>query len=121
MSAGAFGITFISQDITMPGWLRILFLLLAGVIVWAAWPVLSGLQTDVGRLIGLSVAVVPLVGLLLMGLYWLSTDAPEGVDVSMGSGLPLYAAGLIAVIAAVVRLWIPRSKVPGQVSTPPYP
>jgi hypothetical protein len=121
ISASAFGISLVSSDIAMPGWLRILFLAVVAVMVWLAWPALSGLQTEVGRLIGLSVLVLPLVGLLVLGLHWLATDAPDGVDVSMGSGLPLYMVGLIAVIAAVVRIWIQRSKVPGQVSTPPYP
>ena len=108
-------------NVAVPGWLRIVFLVVAGVIVWLAWPALSGLQMEAGRLIGLTVCLLPLVGLLVLGLYWLATDAPDDVDVSMGSGLPLYTVGVLAVIAGVVRIWMQRSNAPGQVSTPPYP
>jgi hypothetical protein len=121
VSTGVFGMNIAVGDIAVPGWLRIVFLVVAGVIVWLAWPALSGLQMEIGRLIGLTVCLLPLAGLLLLGLYWLATDAPEGVDVSMGSGLPLYTVGFLAVIAGVVRIWMQRSNAPGQVSTPPYP
>lgn len=73
-----------------------------------AYPVLSQSQLAVWRLIGLSV-VVGLLGILM--IHWFSdasSSDDDGVNVSPASGLLLYGAAVIAMVVAVVRLWMVR-------------
>ena len=108
------------------GWIFAVLLVIAGA-AWLAWPTVSGVQMSVQRLAGLSAVVCLLIGCFLIGFVdyvsgvaekqKVTADSGEaltglgaGVDVSMGFGLLLYTAAVVAIVVGVVRVWINRSK-----------
>lgn len=97
--------TTVADEVSTNGLTRFVVLLLVAVAAWSAWPTLSGSPIVVGRLIGLSVVVVLLIGLI--ALWFTNTSKAEGGDISLtpGFGAMLYGAAVIAVAVGVVRLW----------------
>lgn len=92
---------------------RLVIFVLVGVATWLAWPLISGSEMAVNRLIGLSVADGLFAALLI---YWFSQVSTakremEGmVDISPGIGLMLCGAATVLIAVGVVRLWIQRSQ-----------
>ena len=97
-----------------------------------AWPSISGSQMPASRLIGLTV-VIGILGVGLIVGFWdyangLSELKEAGKDltdeemqalkglvhVSMGPGMILYMAAVVAMVAGVVMLWRHRSRIPKQ-------
>ena len=95
----------VSDDVSTNGFTKFIVCLLVAVAAWLAWPTLSASRVAVGRLIGLSVVVVLLIG--LVALWFTNTSHSEGGDISLtpGFGAMLYGAAVIAVAVGVVRLW----------------
>lgn len=119
VSVSVMGIQGPSSDIGPNiGW-KYAALLVIAAAVWLAWPTVSGSPMPANRLIGLTVAVCLLVGVVVMGFFViLSYSSNLGgmtynfVNVSPGFGLYLYAATVIAIAVGVVRLWLEQSKTP---------
>jgi hypothetical protein len=106
------------------GWIFLLLLVIGGA-AWLAWPVVAGSKMAIARLAGLSAVVALQILCLFVGFADYSGGVSEkdkalsgaGVlagivpDVSMGAGMFLYAAAVIAITAGLVRVWMHRSKV----------
>jgi hypothetical protein len=109
-------------------WILAVLLVIAGA-AWLAWPTVSGSQMSVNRLMGLTAVI----GLLTVGLFIGFATYANGVsqrdselggrhiaefknlvDVSVGPGLLLYTAAVVAIVVGVVHLWIDRSRVQKQ-------
>lgn len=99
-------------------WLVVPIVIIAGA-AWLAWPLLTGSQLATNRLIGLTVSAGVLMILLVIG-YWgymsavsernKDPDVKDVVDVSVGPGLLMYTAAIVAIVVAIVQLWINQSK-----------
>lgn len=104
---------FLSVDSGFNGVQRLIVFVLVGVATWLAWPLVSGSQIAMNRLIGLSV-VDGLFGILL--IIWFSQVSSVNrqmdgiVDVSPGFGLMMCGAAIVLIAVGVVRLWIQRSQ-----------
>jgi hypothetical protein len=106
----------INVSVPLPGATKVaVFLIVAGA-TWLAWPIFSGSQMPVNRLIGLSVVAGLLIFPFLQGLYgvFFNDYESEHVDVSPGFGLLLYAVALVAIGVGILRLWQGRSTTRGQ-------
>jgi hypothetical protein len=113
-------------DISMPWTYRFVALALIAGSGALAWPALSGVPIEAGRRIGLSVVAGAMVVVVIIAFVAVSKGNSEGSADSMGLagaspgfGLMLYAAAVIAVIAAIVRLWMQRPPTPGPLPPPP--
>jgi hypothetical protein len=102
------------------GW-KFAVLLVIAAAAWLAWPTLSGSPMQVNRLIGLTIAVCVLFGVVIIGFINVnsfSSDVAKNtfqiVHASAGFGLWLYTVAVIASAVGVVQLWIHRSKTQGQ-------
>jgi hypothetical protein len=116
VSANVLGMTTGSQT-SANGPARIAVFLLVAVAVALAWPSLSGSPVVIGRLVGLSVVVVLLAGLMVVWFNSVSSVNSQGegvVDVTPGFGLLLYGFAVIVVAAGVVRLWLHRPQTQTQ-------
>lgn len=117
-TAEVLGQAFLSHDISVPGWLMFVVVLMIAAAAWLAWPALSGSSVPNNHRIGLTVVVGLLVGVFVIGVLHFLDAAPDkgvggeaaGVDLSVGSGLVLYPVAVIAIAGGVVRLWMHRSK-----------
>jgi hypothetical protein len=113
VSVNALGSSVILQQVSANGPARFVVIFLVAAAAALAWPALSGSQAAVWRLIGLSVAVAALAGLMVVWFTNVSTSNQEGegvVDVSPGFGLLLYGAGVVITAVGVIRLWLLRSR-----------
>jgi hypothetical protein len=96
---------------------------------WLAWPAFSRSRIPLNRLIGLSVAVGLLVVCFVIGVWAYvngvlerdkefadsGTEDLKGlVDVSIGPGLILYTAAMVAIVVGTVQLWRQRSRTQNQ-------
>jgi hypothetical protein len=105
------------------GWIFLLLLMIGGA-AWLAWPVVPGSRMGIPRLVGLSAVVGLQIVCLLVGFVDYAGGVSEkdkdfsgagdlaGVvpNVSMGSGIFLYAAAVVAIVVGLVRVWTQRSK-----------
>jgi hypothetical protein len=104
------------------GWIFAVLVVIAGA-AWLAWPILSGSQMSVKRLSGLTAVVCLQIGCLVIGFIDYANGAVEkskattdtgeqltGLHVSVGLGLLLYTAAVVAIVVGVVRVWIHRSR-----------
>jgi hypothetical protein len=113
VSIGLFGFTLRAHEVSAGGTARIVVVLLVAVAVGLAWPTPSRSRTVVARLIGLGVVVVVFVVVAVVAYLDVSENngKAEGiVKVSPAFGLQLYGAGVLVIAAAVVWLWIDRSR-----------
>jgi Protein of unknown function (DUF2510) len=113
VSVNALGSSVVLQEVSANGPARFVVIFLVAAAAALAWPALSGSQAAVWRLIGLSVAVAALAGLMVVWFTNVSTSNQEGqgvVDVSPGFGLLLYGAGVVIIAVGVIRLWLLRSR-----------
>jgi hypothetical protein len=112
-SARLFGETLGSREVPANGTTKFVVIALVAVGVGLAFPVLSGSQMVLGRLVGLSVVVGLLAGLTIV---WFNTVAAENdkglgvVETKPAFGLMVYGGALVVTAAGVVRLWIERAK-----------
>jgi hypothetical protein len=104
---------FLGMNSGFNGMQRLVVFVLVGVAAWLAWPLVSGSQIAVNRLIGLSAADGVFAALML---YWFSEVSTinrqmEGlVDVSPGFGLMACGAAIVLIAIGVVRLWIQQTQ-----------
>jgi hypothetical protein len=113
VSLNALGSSVVLQEVSANGPARFVVIFLVAAAAALAWPALSGSQVAVWRLIGVSVAVAALAGLMVVWFTNVSTSNQEGegvVDVSPGFGLLLYGAGVVIIAVGVIRLWLLRSR-----------
>jgi hypothetical protein len=112
------------------GWSFLILLVIAGA-AWLAWPTVSGSQMSFKRLTGLTAAVGAQIICLLIGIVGYANGVAEkgkamasfgastgeeltGLHVSIGFGLVLYAAAVVAITVGAVRVWIRRSRTDKQ-------
>ncbi len=121
-----------SEDLSLfKGVWRVAALLVIAVAAALSWPAFTGSQMPVNQLIGLTVVTGLFIVALVIGFYRYTTgvsdvdkefagrhmeDYKNLVDVSIGSGLMLYTAAVVAVVAGVVGLWRNRSQIQKQAS-----
>jgi hypothetical protein len=104
------------------GWVFAILLVIAGA-AWLAWPTVSGSQLSIKRVTGLTAVVGLQILFLFIGLANYANGVSEknkgmggigddlsGVHVSVGFGMVLYAAAVVAIAAGLIRVWIHRSK-----------
>jgi hypothetical protein len=104
------------------GWNFLILLVIAGG-AWLAWPTISGSHMSVKRLSGLTAVVGVQIVCLLIGLVGYANGVAEkgkaaaatgeelsGLHVSIGFGLVLYAAAVVAITVGAVRVWLGRSR-----------
>jgi hypothetical protein len=104
------------------GWIFAILLVIAGA-AWLAWPIVSGSRMSVNRRTGLTAVVGLQIACLFIGFVDYANGVAEknkamggsaqglmGVHVSVGFGMLLYAAAVVAIAAGVVRVWIHRSQ-----------
>ncbi|WP_077097700.1 hypothetical protein [Mycobacterium terramassiliense] len=112
-SVKLFGETLGAREVPANGAAKFVVIALVVIAVGLAFPLLSGSQVVLGRLIGLSVVVGLLAGLTVV---WFKTVAAENdkglgvVELKPGFGLMVYGVAVIVTAVGVVRLWIERSK-----------
>jgi hypothetical protein len=113
-------------DIPLPWAYRLIALALVAGSAALAWPALSGVQIESGRRIGLSVVVGLMVVVIVIAFFAVAESNSEGgadtegiAGASPGFGLMLYAVAVVAIIVAVVRLWMQRPQTPGMFPPPP--
>ncbi|HUO37975.1 MAG TPA: hypothetical protein VMU34_09125 [Mycobacterium sp.] len=105
------GMTIVSRDVAANGSAKLVVVLIVAAAAWLAWPTVSGSQMSRPRLIGLTVGVCLLIGLVVVWFVNVSSnngDGDIGADVSPGFGLLLYGVAVIAIAAGVVRIWMHR-------------
>jgi hypothetical protein len=81
-----------------------------GAAAWLAWPVIARSSMSVKRLAGLS-ALAGLMALAAIG--WFFNVSKHNTDIqtaTVGFGYWLYTAATIAIVVAVVLLWLERSR-----------
>lgn len=112
-SVELFGETLGSREIPANGTAKFVVIALVAMAAGLAFPVLSGSEAAVGRLIGLSVVVGLLAGLTMV---WFNTVAAENdkglgvVQIKPAVGVMVYGAAVAVTAVGVVRLWIERAK-----------
>jgi hypothetical protein len=103
------------------GWNFLILLVIAGG-AWLAWPTVSGSRMSFQRLGGLTAVVGVHIVCLLIGVVGYGNGVAEkgkagastgeelsGLHVSIGFGLVLFAAAVVAITVGVVRVWLRRS------------